>query len=181
MRRLVFPKNVAQLLNPARQADLAEGIARLNAFQNMRMVINSGGQRVSNSPIQISGSAALLEGKGVIPPARTPFTPIHLRVSGAQVSGIATFAVDILGRSGMANSAYYKTSNAVSINWYVGTGTWSYHGAGFTYRIASAGWGASSPNSGGEAFGPAFPGETVVAVLSWNDGAEEWDQAVFNP
>lgn len=61
MRKLVFPKTLPDLINPARREDLKEGIRILNVLQRLRLVINSGGQS-SESSIQVSGSAALLTG-----------------------------------------------------------------------------------------------------------------------
>lgn len=61
-RKVVLPKTAADLLNPARMADLERAVELMNAFQNLKLIIRSGGQSVV-SAIQISGQTATLSAK----------------------------------------------------------------------------------------------------------------------
>lgn len=111
-QRITLPKTAADLLNPARQADLRRAGQLLNAFQNLRLVIKSG-LGVSSNVIQVSGKSALLTGEAdtLILDPETVIWIQRAKAAGGTFTNnsiaIANALIVAIKRTGFNNSIVY--------------------------------------------------------------------------
>ena len=61
VRKLILPRTAADLLNPERRKDMRAAGKILQAFQNLKLTLQSSGGQISRTTMQIVDRAALIE------------------------------------------------------------------------------------------------------------------------